>query len=276
MLPSIGKALSIPANRQQLVVSIYNISSGSLMLLWGRLADIYGRRLVFLIGSALFSLSTLCLPFSTYEIPFHLLRALQGLSGAAMLPSGIGIVAATFPPGRSRNRAFVTLAAVASLGSVLGNLAGGVIGGFLSWKWVFWIPAVFAALTTFLAFVTTSTPQIRVNAARPTADFQESKAPYVDWLGGAMISSSLVLLLVAFTQANVVGWKTPWIPPLIVVSVLLILLFVYWQRRLEKDSERDPLIRVSMFKNIQFSALFIMVGCFYAAFNSFLVFATYL
>lgn len=270
MLPSIGEDLLIPASRQQLVVSVYNISSGCLMLLWGRLADVYGRRLVFLVGSALFTLSTMCLPFSLHEIAFYVLRVLQGMSGAAMLPSGIGIITTTFAPGPVRNRAYVALSAVASLGSIAGNLIGGVIGGFLSWKWVFWIPAILAAVTTAITFVVTSMPELCV---RPV---QADKKPYVDWLGAMVISTGLILLLVALTEGNIIGWATPWIPTVIVVSLLLLLLFIYLQGRLEKDPERQPLIRVSIFKNQQFSALLVLVGCFYAAFNTFSVFATYL
>ncbi|GJC90179.1 putative MFS-type transporter C1683.03c [Colletotrichum liriopes] len=245
LLPSLSEDIGIPPTRQQIVVSIYNISTGSLMLLWGRIADVYGRRLVYLIGSVLFTLSNLCLPFTRYEVPFHIVRFLQGMSGAALIPSGIGIIASTFPRGKARNNAYVCIAAVASVGSVLGNIFGGVIGGLLSWH-------------TEIA-----------NSG------EESRARSVDWIGGALVSCSLVLLLAAFTQANVIGWSTPWIPPLIAGSVLLLVGFCFWQRHLEKDPAREPLLRISMFKNLQFSALFVLVAFFYASFNSFLVFVTF-
>lgn len=275
MLPDLSEAVGIPSQRQQLVISIYNVSSGCLMLLWGRLADVYGRRLVFLISSALFTISTLCLGFATHEIPFYIIRAMQGLSGSAMIPSAIGIIANAFPPGKSRNRAYVTTSAAASLGSVLGSISGGVIGGFLSWKWVFWIPVILAAVTTVAAFIVTSEPQIRHNTV---ASSQKDEKGYlsIDWIGGGLISIGLVLLLISLTQADTLGWKTFWIPLVIAVSVLILILFVYWQYRLEKSSTLQLLIRISMFRNLQFSALFVVVGCFYAAFNSFLVFVTFL
>ncbi|GJC77628.1 drug resistance protein YOR378W [Colletotrichum liriopes] len=271
LLPSMSAEIGIPAARQQIVVSIYNISTGSLMLLWGRIADIYGRRLVYLAGSGLFTLANLCLPFTKYEIPFHIVRFLQGMGAAAIIPSGIGIVASTFPRGKARNNAYVCISAVASVGSVLGNIFGGVIGSLLSWQWVFWIPAILAAVATVLAYFVTNTPHLRSSAPAARSDNG------VDWIGGILVSSSLVLLLAAFTQANVIGWSTPWIPPLIVGSVLLLAAFCFWQHRLEKlkDRAREPLVRISMFRNLQFSALFILVGCFYASFNSFLVFVTF-
>ncbi|GJD04072.1 drug resistance protein [Colletotrichum higginsianum] len=246
LLPSMSAEIGIPAARQQVVVSIYNISTGSLMLLWGRIADIYGRRLVYLAGSGLFTVSNLCLPFTKYEIPFHI----------------------------ARNNAYVCISAVASVGSVLGNIFGGVIGSLLSWEWVFWIPAILAAVATVLAYFVTNTPHLRSSSAGAAA---ARSGKGVDWIGGVLVSSSLVLLLAAFTQANVIGWSTPWIPPLIVGSVLLLAAFCFWQHRLEKlnDRAKEPLVRVSMFRNLQFSALFVLVGCFYASFNSFLVFVTF-
>lgn len=272
ILPSLGEALGIPASRQQLVVSVYNVSLGSLMMLCGRLADVYGRRLVFLGGSVLFTISTLCLPFSSTEIPFYVLRVLQGMGGAAIIPAGLGIAATTLPPGKSRTRAYVVIAALGSIGSIVGNLLGGLIGGYLSWKWVFWIPAILAALTTGAAFVVTSTPELQKNAVPAT----ENSSSSVDWLGAIMISSSLLLLLITLTEANVVGWSTPWIPPLIVASVIFLVLFIWWQRRLERGPAGQPLLRISMFRHVRYSFLFILIGCFYASFNGFIVFATYL
>ncbi|KAJ4247426.1 hypothetical protein NW762_013101 [Fusarium torreyae] len=246
------------------------------MLLWGRLADVHGRRLCFLSGSVIFTLSTLCLPWSRYEIPLYVLRATQGMSAAAIMPSGIGIMASTFPPGPSRNLAYITMSALASLGSVCGSLMGGFVGSALGWKWVFWIPAIASACITASGFAVTAGASMRTATQAQNHQREGSTKPYIDWIGGILISCGLTLLLVAMTQANVVGWSTPWIPPLLAVSVLSLGGFVFYQRQLEKNSDRSPLMRMSLFKKKQFSALFILVGCFYASFNGFLVFVTYL
>jgi MFS family permease len=269
MLPSIGEALQIPPTRQQMITSTYNISAGCLILFWGRLADIYGRRTTFLIGSTGFTLAALAIPFSPVEICFYVLRVLQGMSGAATIPSAIGILATTFPVGKSRNMAFVTFAAASSLGSIIGNVAGGVVGGYLSWKWVFWITSIISGTVTMAAYILTRHKSF-------TQLPQGSTDTYVDWLGGVIISSSLILLLVALSEANVIGWKVPWIPVLLVLSVLLGAAFVFWQLRLEKHACRQPLLRPAMFRNMQFSASFTLIGLFYAAFNGFLIFSTFL
>lgn len=153
----------------------------------------------------------------------------------------------------------------ASLGSVMGSLLGGMIGGSLGWKWVFWIPALLSALATCVAaFSTSSFPLWK----------SHTKSNSVDWPGAVLISTGLLLLLIAISEGPEIGWKTPWVIALIVLSAVFIASFTIWQRYLEKGCSQVPLLRVSMFQNGEFSALFLLVGCFYGSFNSFLIFAT--
>ncbi|CAN8095703.1 unnamed protein product [Discula destructiva] len=270
LLPSIGASLSIPVSRQQLVTSVYSIASGCVVLMWGRLADMHGRRRVFLPGSLLFTAAAALIPFAPNEMLFYVLRALQGLGSAATAPSALGILAAVFPPGPQRSRAFVAFSAAAAVGSVLGNLAGGVIGGLLSWRWAFWIPAGFSGLVTVAAYVLT--PDSR--DARLPASNQEGGDTFVDWVGGFLISFCLILLLVSLSQANVVGWSVPSVICSAIASVLLGVAFIWWQRLMEQRQGCRPLVRLSMFESAQFSAALVIIGCFMASYNSFLVSAS--
>lgn len=97
----------------------------------------------------------------------------------------------------------------------------------------------------------------------------------VDWIGAALITLGLFALLFALTEGNVVGWSTPWIPVLIVVSLVLIALFVLWQRRLENGTGRAPLMKVSIFRSGRFSAAMVIMALFFSSFNGFLVYATF-
>ena len=97
----------------------------------------------------------------------------------------------------------------------------------------------------------------------------------VDWLGAFLITAGLFALLFAHTEGNVVGWSTPWIPVLIVVSIGLVALFVYWQRRLENGGTRAPIMKVSVFHSKRFSAAMMTMALFFSSFNGFLVYATY-
>ncbi|OCK81537.1 MFS general substrate transporter [Lepidopterella palustris CBS 459.81] len=267
VLPTIGKDLNIPDSRQQWIVSAYALTFGCFLLLWGRLADVYGKRMIFIWGSAWVAVTTIVIPFVRNEIGFDVLRGLQGLGAAANVPTAIGILGVTFPPGKAKNYAFVCYGAGAPLGSVFGNILGGVIGEYLNWKWIFWILAILAVAVTAAGSFIIPLPPIETNTTGVKAA--------VDWIGGTLITVGLLALMFALTEGNVVGWSTPWVPVLIAISLILIILFVLWQWYLENRTSRRPLMKVSIWSNMRFSAAMAIMALFFASFNNFLIFATY-
>jgi MFS family permease len=266
-LPTVGSDLDIPTSRQQWIVSAYSLTFGCFLLLWGRLADVYGKKLVFVLGSIWFCVVSLTIPFVPHEIPLDLLRSFQGLGAAATLPTAIGILGTTFiKPGKARNYAFSCFGAGAPLGAVFGNILGGFIVEYLSWKWIFWVHSIFAAMITCSALFVIPQPPVVEESSVKSA---------VDWIGGTLITCGLLALLFALAEGNVVGWTTPWIPVLIAGSVILVVLFVFWQWYLEKRSRR-PLMKIGIFRNTRFSAAMIVMTLLQASFNNFLVFSTFL
>lgn len=269
IIPTIGKELSIPDSRQQWIVSSYSLTFGCFLLFWGRIADLYGKRIIFVLGSAWFTFATVVNPFVRNEIAFDLFRGLQGLGAAANVPTAIGILGTTFPPGKAKNYAFSTYAAGAPLGSIFGNLLGGLIASYAHWTWVFWALAILAAVVTAAGYFVIPPPPITLRSQGVTV-----KAT-VDWIGAVLITAGLMLLLLALTEGNVVGWSTAWVPVLMVVSVILIAAFVFWQHHLEKTGRQTPLMKVSVFKNPRFSAAMMIMCMFFASFNGYLIFTTY-
>lgn len=213
-------------------------------------------------------ITTLVLPFVKNEIGFDVLRGLQGLGAAANVPTALGLLGVTFPPGQAKNLAFATYGAGAPLGSVFGNILGGVVGEYLNWKWIFWILAIMAAMVTVAGIFVIPPPPIK--------DPKGLKSQ-VDWIGGTLITTGLLALMFALTEGNVVGWSTPWIPVLIVISVILIVCFSTWQWYLEKRSKSGwrPLMKISIFSNLRFSAAMLIMGLFFATFNDYLILVTY-
>ncbi|KAK4888457.1 hypothetical protein LTR28_002941, partial [Elasticomyces elasticus] len=126
-----------------------------------------------------------------------------------------------------------------------------------------------AAAVTAAGLMIIPVPHIRVDAS------VKDLSSKIDWIGGTLITISLLALMFALTEGNVVGWKTPWVPVLIVVSILLIAVFVIWQLYLEKRTTRSPLMKVTIFKKLKVSAANVVMLLFFASFNNFLVFATY-
>lgn len=129
------------------------------------------------------------------------------------------------------------------------------------------------------------------------AQHEKPKRAAIDWIGSVLITVGLLALMFALTEGNVVGWSTPWIPALIVVSIVIIAAFVVWQWHLERALNKEkqtayldtggrpdvvkiqavtpPLIKVSIFCNLRFSAVMIIMGLFFASFNNYLIYATY-
>ncbi|KAI1825516.1 major facilitator superfamily transporter [Xylaria intraflava] len=271
ILPSIGRDLDIPDSRLQWIVSAYTLTFGTFLLLWGRIADIFGKRDIFIWGSGFVAVTLIANPFLSNEIAFDLFRGLSGLGAAANVPTAIGILGVTFPPGKAKNYAFSAYASGAPLGSVFGNLLAGGIASATTWKWVFGVLAGFALLITAAGIV--------FIPSAPASSKPEKKGlallKSVDWLGGFLVTAGLLALLFALTEGNVVGWSTPWIPVLIVVAFILLAIFYAWQWYQENRTTRRPLIKVSIFNNGKFCAGLGIMALFFASFNNFVVYATY-
>lgn len=212
------------------------------------------------------TVTSIIVPFIPNEIGFDVFRGLQGLGAAAMVPTAIGILGVTFPPGKAKNYAFSAFGAGAPLGGVFGNLFGGVLAEYLDWQWVFWIFGILAALCTVAAIYV---------IPLPPAQTEPVMRATVDWIGGTIITIGLVILLFALTEGNVVGWDTPWVGTLLGVSMLLIVAFGFWQHYLETKTERRPLMKMSIFKNVKFSAANVIMMLFFSSFNNYLIYATY-
>ncbi|KAH8881360.1 MFS general substrate transporter [Thozetella sp. PMI_491] len=270
ILPSIGQEMSIPDSRLQWAVSAYSLAFGCFLLFWGRIADIYGKKPIFVAGTAWTGVTLAINPFVHNEILFNLFRGLQGLGAAANVPTAIGILGTTFPPGKAKNYAFSAYSVGAPLGGVFGNIMSGFIAEYASWRWVFGANAILCVIAAVAGLVfIPSTKETRRSggAAVPR--------PSVDWLGAFLVTVGLLVLMFALTEGNVVGWRTPWVPVLLVVSLGFIVLFVLWQHRLEKAGGRPPLMKVSIFRNRTFSAAMAIMALFFGGYGNYAVFTTY-
>lgn len=276
MLPTIGRDLDIPSGRLQWVLSATSLAYACTLPLWGRLADICGRRSVFQIGVACISLSCLVSPFAPEEISFDVFRALQGLGGAAATPSAVGIIFGVFPPGNAQIYAMSAFSAGFPLGNVVGNVLGGIIAKYLGWKWIFWIMSMLAAGSCGLAAVviplSAKDHELKSSTLRKRL---RTLASQMDWFGLLTSMAILMFMLVSLTEGNVVGWTSPWVLILLILACLLFPLFVMWELHLEKRGSRPPLMKLSVFKSRVYCAAQCIAFVFWASFNNFLVFATY-
>jgi EmrB/QacA subfamily drug resistance transporter len=231
-LPSIQKDLHFSsASSLQWVVSGYALTFGGLLLLGGRLGDLLGRRRVFMVGLACFSILSLLCGLSTSAPMLITLRALQGAAGAILSPSVFSITTVTFEEGAERNKALGILGAIAGSGAAIGVLLGGILTQYAGWDWIFFVnvPIGFAALALVPLFVRES---------RAT-----DLARHFDAAGAASVTAGLMLFVYALTRAPTVGWGSTEVILSLVASAVLSVLFIVIELR-----SRSPLVPLGIFR----------------------------
>ncbi|KIK39599.1 hypothetical protein CY34DRAFT_808124 [Suillus luteus UH-Slu-Lm8-n1] len=232
-LSAIGRDLNIKEDQLQWLVSAYSLSAGCLLLFFGRLADIYGRKKAFMIGTLCQIVFSLGGGFAQDGTTLIILRAFQGIGSAATIPSALGILANAFPPSKMRSIAFATFAAGAPVGGAFGMIIGGVLTQISSthWRSSFYLVAVASMLTGISGMISFD------------ADVTSTEA--VDWIGASLVTIGLVLIVLVLGQGEVApqGWKTPYIIVLSIVGIIIVSLFLLWERYLERvmdDPSRTP------------------------------------
>jgi EmrB/QacA subfamily drug resistance transporter len=259
-LPSIKSDLGFSTETLQWVVSAYAIFFGGTLLLGGRLADLFGRRRLFVAGLALFSASSLLCGLAWSEGSLIAFRALQGLGGAMAAPAALALLMTTFAEGRERNLALGIYGAASGSGAAAGVLLGGVLTSYLHWSWIFFInvPVGVAAIAL--------TPVL----------LRESRAGlahrHFDLAGAGSITAGLMLLVYGLTKASTDGWGSPVTIGLLVTSAALIVAFVVIEHR-----SAQPLLPLRLFRLPTLAAAnvaMLIIGT--VAFSEFFVLSLYL
>jgi EmrB/QacA subfamily drug resistance transporter len=230
-LPSIARALDFSQGNLQWVITAYAISFGGFLLLGGRAADLLGRRRVFIVGVALFTIASLVCGLAQSEGMLIAARAVQGLGGAIISPAALSIVMTSFEEGAERNKALGVWGALGGSGAAVGVLAGGVLTQYLSWRWIFFVNVPVGALVLAL------TPRIVPESRREGAERS------YDALGAVLVSSGLALLVYGISRAPNVGWATARTILLLVASGALLAAFLVNERR-----AKDPLMPFQIFR----------------------------
>src|SRR6266700_582259 len=230
-LPSIKTDLHFTQENLQWVVTAYAILFGGALLLGGRMADLLGRRRLFMAGLALFTVSSLLDGLAWSEGSLIGFRALQGLGAALLSPAALSILTTTFQEGRERNIALGVWGAASGSGGAAGVLLGGVLTSWLSWSWIFYINVPVGALVIGI------TPWL----------LRESRADlghrHFDFAGAASITGGLMLLVYAMTRATQHGWATTETIGLLAASAGLIAAFFLIELR-----SKAPLLPLRIFR----------------------------
>src|SRR5687768_5136761 len=230
-LPSIGTALDFSQENLSWVVNAYVLTFGGFLLLGGRLADLLGRRRVFIAGLLVVAGASLAAGFASNEAQLIAARAAQGLGAAIISPAALSIVATTFKDGAERNKALGVWGAVAGSGGAAGVLLGGVLTEYLGWEWVLWVNVPIGIAAAAIA------PRLLAE----TRD--ENEVRHFDVAGAVTITAGLSSLVFALVDANEVGWGSTQTILTLLGSALLLAAFVVIETR-----SRAPLVPFSIFR----------------------------
>ncbi len=230
-LASIKSSLHFSQASLQWVITAYAITFGGFLLLGGRLADVLGRRRVFLTGIVVFTLSSALSGLAWSAASLVVFRALQGAGGALFAPAGLSLLMTAYREGRERNLALGIWAAASGSGAAVGVLLGGVLTSYLSWPWVFYInlPVGIALVVLVPRFIAEAKGQLATR--------------HFDVAGATTVTASLMLLVYALTRATQEGWGTPTTVTLIAASGALAAAFVAIEQRAV-----SPLLPFSAFR----------------------------
>ena len=236
-LPSIQADLGFSQEDLQWVVTAYTIVFGGVLLLGGRLADLLGRRRLFVTGMTVFTAASLFNGLAWNDTALIVGRAIQGLGAALLVPAALSVLVTIFPEGRERNRALGIWAAVTAAGGSFGLLLGGVLTDALSWEWIFFINIPIGALVIGL------TPPF---LSESRAELAERR---LDVTGAASITGGLMLLVYALTRAAETSWAATETIVLLAASLGLIVAFVWIEAR-----AAAPLLPLRVFRLRSLSA----------------------
>jgi EmrB/QacA subfamily drug resistance transporter len=259
-LPSIKLDLNFSQANLQWVISAYAIMFGGVLLLGGRLADLLGRRRLFVAGLALFAVSSLLCGLAWSEGSLIAFRSVQGLGGALLAPAALSLLMMTFAEGRERNLALGIYGAASGSGAAAGVLLGGVLTSYLSWSWIFFINVPVGVAAIVLA-------PILLRESR--ADLEHR---HFDVAGATAVTAGLMVLVYALTRATSDGWSSGTTVGLLAGSAALLLAFIVIELR-----SRSPLLPLRIFRLRTLSAANATIAIIGAvAFSEFFVLTQYL
>jgi EmrB/QacA subfamily drug resistance transporter len=230
-LPSIGKGLDFSQDNRAWVVNAYTLTFGGFLLLGGRLADLLGRRRMFMYGLVLFSLASLLGGFAQSDIWLVIARGAQGLGAAIVSPAALSIITNTFAEGAERNKALGVWGAVAGSGGAAGVLLGGILTEYAGWEWVLFVNTPIGIAAALLA------PRL-LDESRDEVEHRS-----FDVVGAISVTAGLVLLVYALLDAPQKGWGSTQTIVLAIVAVVILAGFVLWER-----GRRAPLVPFSIFR----------------------------
>ncbi|MCP2329707.1 EmrB/QacA subfamily drug resistance transporter [Hamadaea flava] len=229
-LPVIGADVGLPLHALQWIATAFALCAAGFTLLFGRIADLFGRRRLFLGGMALLGISSLAGGLATTPGVLLTARALQGLATAAVTPAALSLLTTSFGEGPRRDKALGLNGALTAAGFTTGAILGGVVTDLLSWRWAFFINVVVAVVVLPIAL-------------RVLPESRPAVRPSLDLSGAVTVTLGLLALVYGLTTAGQTSWGDPRVVGSLAAAVALLAAFWAIERR-----HRQPLVPVAVLR----------------------------
>lgn len=270
-LPQIAKDLGLPRALLLWPAAIYGLTCGCTLLIAGAIADVVGRRFIFILGSIILSAFTLGCGLCQTYMQLIVFRGFQGVAIAFCLPSGVGIISNVFPPGQRRNIAFAALGGGQPVGYAVGLVLGGFFVESIGWRYGYYLGTICNGVITAVAVWSLNAGESTLRGKQVWRRMKEE----IDWVGAGIASTSLAMLFYVFAVLTAGTSKMKDTMNIIILSIALALLpaFIFWVGWQERKG-KPAIIPNSLWKNAAFTCICLAVFLTWAAFNSFGYFAS--
>src|SRR5271165_2065017 len=218
-LPSIERELAVPTTVAQWVVTGYAIAFGGLLILGGRAADLLGRRRMFIAGLVVFSLASLAGGLAGDPVLLIASRVVQGVGAAIVAPAALSLITTSFPEGPRRTRAIGLYGSISAVGFVSGQVLGGVLVEWTSWRAVFLVNVPVGLVAAFLAPRLIAVPARDRARGRAPGPAAPRRGRRLDVRGAVLITASITLAVFGISQGDVLGWTSPLVLGAAVIAV---------------------------------------------------------
>ncbi|ORZ10601.1 major facilitator superfamily domain-containing protein, partial [Lobosporangium transversale] len=221
ILPDIMHQVGFRADQLQWVSSAYALAFGALLLVGGRLGDLFGHRRMYILGITWFSIWSLVNGFAKNPIVMSVGRALQGVGAGFTIPNALAILTTTYPAGPERNQALAVFGGSGAVGSVLGVLLGGLLGSTIGWRWIFYFTAILGFIMAALAIVI-------VPKERDISTVEDRR---IDIMGSFLFTLGIVAVIYYLSEGPNAGWASALalVPFCVGLVFLLGFLVVEWK-----------------------------------------------
>ncbi|PXX63906.1 EmrB/QacA subfamily drug resistance transporter [Nocardia tenerifensis] len=234
-LPAIGGRFEVDTGTLQWVMTSYSVTFAGFLLSSGRMADVFGRRLLFALGIGLFTAAALAGALAPNVAVLIVARAVQGIGAALSGPAALALISEVFSEGPQRNHAFGVYAAVGSVSASSGLVVGGVLTQLLGWRSVFAVSVAFGLLVLL--------------AVRPALPASVRRSHSLDWWGACTVTIGLILVVFGMSRVGEAGWTNPVALTSLTVAGLLLVMFMMWERR-----AKEPLMPLTIFRAVSVRA----------------------